>query len=310
MASIAAGPDIIDRIRAFNRLYTQKIGLLHETHLGSDFSLTQVRLLYELANRKHPTAAELSRDLGLDAGYISRTLAVFQRHGFIERRKSASDARQVLLALTRKGLRAFQPLNDRARDDIRNMLESVPASSRTQLIAAIGTIHDILAPQSTEKPPYLIRTHQPGDIGWVIQRHGALYAKEYGWDNRFEALVAHIAAGFIDNFDEKRERCWIAEIDGRNVGSVFLVKKTQTIAKLRLLLVEPDARGLGIGRRLVAECIRFARERGYRKITLWTQSNLTAARKIYQGAGFRLIRKEPHNQFGRRLTSETWDLKL
>jgi DNA-binding MarR family transcriptional regulator/GNAT superfamily N-acetyltransferase len=300
----------VDAIRAFNRFYTQKIGVLQEKHLHSDFSLTQGRILYELAHRTHLTAAEISRDLGLDAGYVSRTLGAFRKTGMVQQQQSDSDGRRNLLSLTAKGRKAFDGLNTRARDDIEAMLASVAPAQHARLTSSMQTIREILSPESRSKPPYLLRTHQPGDIGWVIHRHGALYAEEYGWDTSFEALVGRIAVDFLRSFDPKRERCWIAEIDGRNVGSIFLVKKSATVAKLRLLLVEPEARGLGIGARLVSECIRFARQAGYRKITLWTQSSLHSARKIYQGAGFELIHEEPHNNFGHQLTAQTWELKL
>lgn len=310
MASIFMATDPIDAIRAFNRTYTQRIGVLHEKHLHSEYSLTQVRLLYELAHRDHVTSAELSRDLGLDPGYLSRTLTGFQNRGLIQKHASHSDRRESLLSLTTKGRRAFAVLEDRARQNIAQLLARIPDFEQPRLVEAIRTAHEILEPTPTTKPAYILRHHRPGDMGWVIQRHGALYSREYGWGERFESLVARITADFIDNFDAKCERCWIAEIDGRNVGSVFLVKKTDEIAKLRLLLVEPDARGLGIGSRLVAECIRFAQESGYRKITLWTHSNLTTARAIYERAGFQRIHEEPNDSFGQHLTSETWDLKL
>ena len=300
----------VDAIRAFNRFYTQKIGVLQEKHLDTDFSLTQARILYELAYRANPTAAEISRELDLDAGYVSRTLGAFRKTGMLQQQQSEFDGRRNLLSLTAKGRKAFDALNSRARDQIESMLASLTPAHHGRLTSAMQTIREILSPESGSKPPYLLRTHQPGDIGWIIQRHGALYAEEYGWDTSFEALVGRIAVDFLDKFEPKRERCWIAEIDGRNVGSILLVKKSATVAKLRLLLVEPEARGLGIGRRLVHECIRFARQAGYRKITLWTQSSLHSAGKIYQSAGFELVHEEPHNSFGHQLTAQTWELKL
>src|SRR5579859_4782341 len=308
----------IEAVRRFNRFYTQKIGVLEEGLLRSPFSLAQVRVLYELAHRNQPTAAELAKDLGLDAGYLSRLLSDFERRGLIEKKASEADGRQSLLALTGHGLQAFAPLNTRAQEEIGALLKNLSAAEQSQLIHAMHTIGRLLGvrsepqlkPQPESKTPYILRPHQPGDMGWVVHRHGVLYAQEYGWDERFEALVAGIVAEFIQHYDSKRERCWVAEKEGEIVGSVFLVQQSKTIAKLRLLLVEPSARGVGIGARLVSECVRFARQVGYRKITLWTQSVLSAARHIYQKAGFRLARKERHNSFGYDLTGETWELEL
>ncbi|HEX6979891.1 MAG TPA: helix-turn-helix domain-containing GNAT family N-acetyltransferase [Alphaproteobacteria bacterium] len=297
-------------VRRFNRFYTQKIGVLNEGLLNSPFSLTEARVLYELAHRERPTASELVRDLGLDAGYVSRILRGFEKRGLIERTRSKTDGRQSHLALTRKGQDAFAPLNVRSRNEIGAMLGRLSQSDQIRLVNAMHVIEELLDAKPEAKAPYLLRPHQPGDMGWVIHRHGVLYAQEYGWDERFEALVAEIAAEFIKNYDAKKERCWIAEKDGEIVGSVFLVKKSQTVAKLRLLLVEPKARGLGIGKRLVDECIRFARQTGYRKITLWTNSILHTARRIYERAGFRLVESAPHCSFGHELIGETWELKL
>ncbi len=308
----------IESVRRFNRFYTQKIGVLEEGLLHSPFSLAQVRVLYELAHRDQPTAAELAKDLGLDAGYLSRTLSDFEKRGLIEKKASEADGRQSLLLLTEQGLQAFAPLNERAQQEIGLLLKTLSAPEQSRLINAMHTISGLLGvrselqsePQPKSKTPYILRPHQPGDMGWVVHRHGVLYAQEYGWDERFEALVAGIVAEFVQHYDSKRERCWVAEKDGEIVGSVFLVKQSKTVAKLRLLLVEPSARGLGIGARLVSECVRFARQAGYRKITLWTQSVLHAARHIYKKAGFRLARKERHNTFGYDLTGETWELEL
>jgi len=302
-------PDV-PAVRRFNRFYTQKIGVLHEHLLHSPFSLAQVRVLYELAHRDRPTAAELGKDLGLDPGYLSRILGSFQRRGFLRRARSESDARQSLLALTAKGHAAFAPLEARQDQEVAAMLAALAPAARKRLVEAMSTVEELLhaRPGAT---PYCLRSHQPGDMGWVVHRHGALYWQEYRYDERFEALVAEIVAEFIQNFDARRERCWIAERDGEIAGSVFLVKKSDAIAKLRLLLVEPSARGLGIGRRLVSECVRFARQVSYRKITLWTQSELHAARSLYRKAGFRLVNKHAHDSFGRKhLVAETWELKL
>jgi DNA-binding MarR family transcriptional regulator/GNAT superfamily N-acetyltransferase len=301
----------VEVVRKFNRFYTQQIGALHEGLLESPFSLTEVRVLYELANRQQPTAADLSKDLALDAGYLSRILRNFEKRGLIKRTQSRSDGRQSLLTLTALGHRTFAPLNARSHDDVAAMLKGLSSSGQNRLIEAMRSIERLLnASPENSRVPYILRPHQPGDIGWIVHRHGVLYGEEYGWDERFEALVAQVAASFIENFDPKRERCWIAEWDGDIVGSVMLVKKSKTVAKLRLLLVEPTARGLGIGKRLVEECVRFARQAGYRKITLWTQSILGAARHIYKEAGFELVHEEPHHSFGHDLVSETWEMKL
>jgi DNA-binding MarR family transcriptional regulator/N-acetylglutamate synthase-like GNAT family acetyltransferase len=301
----------VESVRKFNRFYTQQIGVLHEGLLESPFSLTEVRVLYELANRQQPTATDLSKDLAVDAGYLSRILSSFEKRGLIKRTQSKTDGRQTLLTLTALGSRTFAPLNARSHNDVAAMLKGLSPNGQNRLIEAMRTIERLLnvAPANSAVP-YILRPHQPGDMGWIVHRHGVLYSEEYGWDERFEALVAQVSASFIENFDPKRERCWIAERDGDIVGSVMLVKKSKTVAKLRLLLVEPTARGLGIGKRLVEECVRFARQAGYRKITLWTQSILGAARHIYKEAGFELVHEEPHHSFGHDLVSETWELKL
>ena len=297
-------------VRRFNRFYTRQIGLLQEGYLKSPFSLSEVRVLYELAHRERATASELGRDLGLDAGYLSRILRGFQKRGFLKRVTAEHDGRQSHLSLTQRGQAAFAPLNTRSHEDIGAILAALPATEQARLVQAMHAIEGILGAQPEKKVPYLLRPHRPGDMGWVVHRHAALYAQEYGFDERFEALVARIAAKFIERYDPKRERCWIAEKDGEIVGSVFLVKHSKTVAQLRLMLVEPKARGLGIGARLVDECVRFASDTGYRKITLWTNSVLVAARHIYKKAGFRLVHKEPHHSFGQALVGETWDLTL
>jgi len=297
-------------VRRFNRFYTRQIGLLQEGYLESPFSLSEVRVLYELAHRERPTAAELGRDLGLDPGYLSRILRGFQKRGLLKRAPSEHDGRQSHLSLTPRGQAAFAPLNTRSHEDIGAMLGVLPATEQARLVQAMRAIEGILGAQPEKKVPYLLRPHRPGDMGWVVHRHGAIYAQEYGFDARFEALVARIAAKFIERYDPKRERCWIAEKDGEIVGSVFLVKHSKTVAQLRLMLVEPKARGLGIGARLVDECVGFARDNGYRKVTLWTNSILVAARHIYKKAGFRLVHKERHHSFGHALVGETWDLTL
>ncbi len=301
----------IAAIRQFNRFYTRQIGLLNEGLLSSQFSLTQARMLYELAHRRQTTAVELCRELGIDAGYLSRILADFQKTGLIEKKTSREDGRRTLLALTKKGRQAFAPLNTRSGQQVETMLSRLGPSRQKALVGAMQTIESILSPNTDRSASYLLRPHRPGDMGWVVQRHGELYWREYHYEERFEALVAEIVAEFIQNLDPRRERCWIAERDGENVGCIFLVKKSATVAKLRLLLVEPSARGLGIGRRLVEECVRFAREAGYKRIMLWTQSELAAARGIYKAAGFQRVAQERHDSWGRSgLIGETWELRV
>src|SRR5215813_12151088 len=300
----------VPAVRSFNRFYTRQIGLLNQGLYDSRFSLTEVRVLYELTHRKSPSAVELGKDLHLDAGYLSRMLGRFQKQGLIRRSASNEDGRRSLLSLTQRGQKEFSLLDKRSSEEIDAMLKPLTAGDRQHLVRAMGEIQSLLDAPDASKSPYILRPHKPGDIGWVIHRHGALYAQEYGWDERFEALVAEIAAKFVQNFDSRRERCWIAEKDGENIGSVFLVKESDETARLRMLLVEPRARGLGLGKRLVQECIEFARQARYRKITLWTQSVLLAARGIYQSAGFQCVHQEAHNEFGYDLVSETWELTL
>jgi DNA-binding MarR family transcriptional regulator/GNAT superfamily N-acetyltransferase len=299
----------IGAVRRFNRFYTQKIGVLGEGLLGSPFSLSEARVLYELAHRERPTAAELSRDLGLDPGYLSRILRGFEKRGFLGRTRSKADGRQAHLSLTSRGRAAFAPLDARSRDEIGAILAALSGAEQQRLVEAMHTVERLLGAPA-DKAPYLLRPHQPGDMGWIVQRHAVLYAQEYGWNEQFEPLVARIAARFIERYDGRKERCWIAEKDGQIVGSVVLVKRSATVAQLRLLIVDPAARGLGIGARLVDECVRFARQAGYRKITLWTNSVLLAARRIYEAAGFRLVHRERHRSFGHDLVGETWDLSL
>jgi DNA-binding MarR family transcriptional regulator/predicted N-acetyltransferase YhbS len=301
----------IDAMRAFNRFYTRKIGVLQEGLLDSAFSLTEARILYELAQRQHATAAELCRDLDLDAGYLSRILRRFERERLMTRTRSAADGRQSLLALTVGGREAVAELNWRSRDQIAALLASLAAADQAEVVQAMARIEALLGAAATRPgPSWRLRPPQPGAMGWVVSRHGALYAAEFGWDESFEALVAEIVAPFIRHYDPARERCWIAERAGMPVGSVFLVKHSARVAKLRLLIVEPEARGLGIGAALVKECLDFARDVGYRKVTLWTQSILVAARAIYQAAGFERVREEPHRSFGHDLVGEYWERKL
>jgi DNA-binding MarR family transcriptional regulator/ribosomal protein S18 acetylase RimI-like enzyme len=300
----------IAAVRAFNRFYTSKLGFLDQQLLKSPFSLSEARVLYELANRQSPSAKEIGTELGLDAGYLSRIVQKFDEDGLIVRKPFAADRRQYQLSLTAKGRQAFAKLDRSSHDDVADMLAVLPQDDRKRLIAAMAAIERLLGSAGVSPGTAILREPRPGDIGWVVQSHGALYASEYGWDSSFEVLVAEIAAKFLASFDASRDRCWIAELDGAEVGSVFLVRHSDDIAKLRLLLVDPAGRGQGLGRRLVGECITFARACGYRKITLWTQSILIAARKIYQDAGFVLVKSEPHRSFGQNLIGETWEREL
>jgi DNA-binding MarR family transcriptional regulator/N-acetylglutamate synthase-like GNAT family acetyltransferase len=295
-------------VRHFNRFFTRQIGVLNEGLLQSPFSLTEARILYELAHREEPSAAELGNALGLDAGYLSRLLRGFRRRALVTRRASRTDGRRGLLELTGTGRRAFATLDSRSHHDVAAMLSGLSESEQERLIAAMLVIERLLGGRAPDATSYLLRPPQPGDFGWVIHRHGVLYADEYGWDERFEALVATIVAGFVEKHDPNRERAWIAERDGEIAGSVFLVKRSATVAQLRLLLVEPRARGLGIGSRLVSECLHFARRRGYRKLTLWTNSILESARHLYLKEGFRKTAQEKHRSFGQDLVGETWEL--
>ena len=316
MSPEVAGPpqpaDPIARIRAFNRFYTRRIGTLERGYLDSPFSLAEARVLYELAHRDEPVAAEIAADLGLDPGYLSRILRGFSKAGLVEKRTSPRDGRSRLLSLTVRGRAAFAPLDDASRIQTTAMLEPLSPAAQRRLLEAITAVSELLGDPARAAEPYLLRPHGPGDMGWVVARHGALYAQEYGWNADFEALVAEIVAGFLRGFDPARERCWIAERHGANVGSVFLVKhpEREGVARLRLLLVEPSARGLGIGRRLVEECTRFARQTGYHAITLWTNDVLVSARRIYEAAGYRLVHQAPHHGFGHDLVEQTWELTL
>ena len=298
----------IAAIRRFNRFYTSTIGVVQDKLLHSRFTLAEARVLYELADRGRSTAAEIARDLRLDAGYLSRILRRFERDGLLAR-LPAPDRRQALLSLTAAGRAAFAPLDAGSRAEIGSLIGALPEPAQVELVQAMERIGRALGAKSDHAKPAL-RTHRPGDIGWVVSRHGALYAEEYGFDETFEALVADVAGGFLQAHDPARERCWIAERDGTNVGCIFLVRQSDAIGKLRLLIVEPSARGLGVGRELVAACVGFAREAGYRRISLWTQDILVAARHLYAEAGFRLVQSEPHRSFGVDLVGENWELDL
>ena len=288
-------------VRRFNRFYTRQIGVLHEHLLDSAFSLTEVRILYELAYREQLTSADLCRELGLNAGYLSRVIAGFEKQGLIAKTRSPTDARAAQLQLTEQGQRTLAPLVDASRREVAAMLERLPPTAQQELVDAMGQIQGLLGEAS---PSYILRNPQPGDMGWIIHRQAVLYAQEYGWNSEYEALVADILAKFVREFDPARERCWIAEKDGTVIGSVFIVRQDDTTAKLRLLYVDPCARGLGIGSRLVDECLRFSRQAGYTKMVLWTNSILTGARRIYDRAGFQLVEEEAHHSFGKDLIGQ------
>jgi DNA-binding MarR family transcriptional regulator/GNAT superfamily N-acetyltransferase len=306
----------IGDFRRFNRLYTRWIGTLEEGYLRTGYSLAEGRVIYELATRGESRAKDIAAALGLDPGYLSRILARFGRAGLVRRSRGRDDGRAADLRLTPRGRAAFATLNRRADEQARGLLSPLPAAGRTRLLAALRTAEEVAlerpAAAAEGAPAFTLRTHRAGDMGTVIASEGAGYAAQFGWDTSFEALVARITADFLDHFDAARERCWIAEIEGRHAGHIFLVRHPEQagVAKLRLLFVEPHARGLGLGQRLVGECIAFAREAGYRKVTLWTQSCLGSARKIYVAAGFRRVKEEAHHSFGHDLVAQTWDLDL
>lgn len=314
-ATSAATPvpaSAVKAVRRFNRFFTRRIGVL-DPYLGSDLSLTDVRVLYELAHREAPVASELARELGLDGGYMSRILRRFEQAGWISRSTSAQDARQSVLALTEAGRAVFEPLQQRSRDEATALLAPLPPARQQEVVDAMERIETLLDPASgAGAPPRMavLRDPVPGDMGWVVQQHGEIYWREYGWDSRFEALVADIAAQFLRKFQPEWEKAWIAELDGERVGAVFVVRKSPTTAQLRMLILTPKARGLGLGARLTDECLAFARAKGYKKMVLWTNSCLTAARGIYAQRGFRLTKSEPYEGFGQQLVGETWELKL
>jgi DNA-binding MarR family transcriptional regulator/N-acetylglutamate synthase-like GNAT family acetyltransferase len=300
----------VEDVREFNRFYTQKIGVLDEGLLDSAFSLTEVRVFWELAHGGAKTAKALQERLGLDAGYVSRMLAGFEDRKLIKRTPSPEDRRQSLVQLTAAGHRAFEPLNLRARVEVQALLDPLAEDQRQRLVEAMRTIEALLGAPEPQRGPISVREPRAGDLGWVVERHGALYAAEYGWDVRFEALVAEIVARFGKGHDPARERGWIVERDGQRIGCVFVMQKSKTTAQLRLLLVEPIARGAGLGALLVDQCLQFARDAGYREITLWTNDVLHAARRVYERAGFRLVAEEPHNHFGPNLVGQTWSRRF
>jgi DNA-binding MarR family transcriptional regulator/ribosomal protein S18 acetylase RimI-like enzyme len=299
-------------VRQFNRFYTRQIGLLHDGLLGTPFSLTEGRLLYEIAQRGTTTAAELAADLEIDPGYLSRLIRGFLASGIASRERAPTDRRQGVLTLTDHGRRTFAELDRRSQSEIGALLDRLDDDERRRLLAAMATIERLLAPAGSPAAArtFVLRPHRSEDLGWILARHATLYAKEFGWGSQFKLLGARIIADFLRGHDPEREGCWIAECDGEPAGSVMLVDAGGNVAKLRLLLVEPRARGHGIGQRLVDECVRFARAAGYHKITLWTQSVLTAARTIYERAGFVRMEEKPHRSFGVDLVGETWELEL
>ncbi len=306
--------DTISTIRRFNRFYTRHLGTLNEHLLESPHSLAEARVLYELAHRSQPTASEIAAELGMDMSYLSRILAGFASARLIRRQPSPSDRRQSTITLTAAGQKRFDTLDARSSDQVHNVLAPLSTEQQSDLVRSMTAIESLLDPQPGAANPIILRQHRPGDMGWVVERHGSLYSQEYGWDERFVALVARIAADFIDNLDPTRERCWIAERNNQRIGCVFLVRDTETdptsTARLRLLLVDPAARGVGLGRTLVRECTTFARTAGYKRIVLWTNSVLTSARRIYEQEGYRLLRQKPYTAFGKDLVSQDWQLDL
>jgi DNA-binding MarR family transcriptional regulator/GNAT superfamily N-acetyltransferase len=297
-------------MRRFNRFYTRRIGLLERGLLKTRFPLTQARIIFELAQREQSTASDLIRELDIDPGYLSRILGAFEQDGLIQKTRSKSDSRRRLLKLTAEGKKSFAELDERASQEIKVLLQGLPGEDQQRLLNAMRTIEDILEAKPEPATSYLLRPHRSGDVGWITYRHGVLYAEEYGFDETFEALVAEILARFIQGHDPKRERLWIAERDGEPVGSVMIVDAGDRVAQLRLLLVEPKARGRGIGTRLVDECIDFSRRNGYQKIKLWTHNILLDARRLYSKTGFELVEEEPHTSFGHDLIAEIWELRL
>ena len=300
----------IESVREFNRFYTRLIGVLSRDFLDSPFSLAEVRVLLELYYRERTTASVIAQALGIDAGYLSRMLRGFERRALLTKSPGARDGRQKPVGLSTAGRKAFEQLEARQRDALATILRPVAFHHRTQLIGSMHRIQRILDAPAENRSSYTLRSLKPGDIGWVTHRQGVMYYEEYGWDERFEALVAEILAHFVQNFDPKRERAWIAERDGEIVGSIFCVGKSTTVAQLRLLYVEPSTRGLGIGTRLVEECVEFARRAGYRKMMLWTNSVLDSARRIYERKGFQLIKEERHHSFGKNLVGQNWEIDL
>jgi DNA-binding MarR family transcriptional regulator/N-acetylglutamate synthase-like GNAT family acetyltransferase len=299
----------VEAVRHFNRFYTRRIGVIRPGMVGSPFTLPEARVLYALGRDGQSTATAIGKELSLDLGYLSRLLQSLRRRGLLQAKRASHDARQQQLTLTDKGRKAFTLIDSRSRDEMAQMLAPLKQEERGQLVSAMKTVESVL---NGDKAPgeIVLREHRPGDMGWVTERHAVLYYEQDGWGAGFEALVAGIVKDFLENFDPKRERCWIAERNGERVGCVFVVNDKGE-ARLRLLLIEPSVRGLGLGRRLVEECIAFSREKGYRKLVLWTHAQLAAARAIYAKTGFKKLKKtETHDSFGPKAISEFWELKL
>lgn len=303
-------PDSIDVVRRFNRSYTRRLGLLGESLLDSGFSLAEARILFELADNGPIGASRLAEGLVLDGGYLSRLLKGLRRRGLVEAARSPADLRTRWLSLSAAGRDAYERLKAASRAQIADLLEPLPADQRAELVGAMARIEQLLGPAAPERPALVLRPPRIGDMGWMVQRQAQLYAREYGWDERFEGLLARIAAEFVERFDARRERCWVAEIDGQAVGSVLVVREDEYTARLRMLFVEASARGQGVGRRLVGECIAFARLSGYASMVLWTNDILAAARRLYEAAGFRMVREEAHHSFGKDLVGQHWVLDL
>ena len=311
MAKSATATARIDAVRRFNRFYTRKIGVLRKGYLGSPFSLPEARVLYELDRRKDTTASEIATALDLDQGYLSRLLQQFEKRGLVSRKSSKQDARRSHLSLTARGKKAFAPLDVRSQHDAVDLLATLPEAEQKRLVSAMATIEDLSGEPPQEARSYILREPRTGDFGWIVSRHAELYWQEYQWGWPFEGICAQIVADFVNRFDPKKERCWIAEMNGENVGTVMLVKDDKPgVARLRLLLVDPKARGLKLGGRLVDECVKFARKAGYKSMTLWTHENLTAARAIYTKAGLTLTSSEKKKSFGQSVVAEYWDMKL
>ena len=312
--AVAPSQQRIAAVRRFNRFYTRQIGVLRKGYLDSPYSLGEMRVLYEIGHADNPTATDIARKLDIDAGYLSRVLLKFEKHGLVNRKTSAKDARQSHLAFTARGRKAFVALEQRSQDYVATMLGTLAPAEQARLVAAMGEIETLLEGDAADKPKakgsYVLRPPRPGDFGWMVARHAELYGQEYGWGEPFEGLCAQIVADFANKNDPARERCWIAELDGENVGSIMLVRDSDEVARIRLLLVDPKARGLGLGRQLVDECLRFARAAGYRKVTLWTHSILAAARHVYEKAGFTLTSSEKRHTWGKDVVAEFWDLEL
>ena len=300
----------VSAVRRFNRFYTRQIGVLRKGYLDSPFSLAEARVLYELFTHPSLTASDIAASLDLDAGYLSRVLAAFEKRGLISRSASKQDARQSHIRLTVRGTQAFAPLEKRSQSHAEAMLENLNGGDQSRLVGAMSSIETLLG-ASEARREYILRAPRHGDFGWIVTKHAELYAEEYGWVAPFEGLCAQIVADYINNYDPEKERCWITEMNGENVGCVMLVKdKEPGVARLRLLLVDPKGRGLGIGKALTDECIKFARAAGYQKMTLWTHSVLTAARAIYEKAGFRLTGSETRKSWSQDVVAEYWDLEL